>query len=142
MLQEHSDINRQSNKGRSQPKILIVEDDEFLVDMYSTKFSREGFTVQSAGSGQKALDLLEKDDFKPDICLVDIVMPDVNGFELVEKIRSKPDGKDLTIIMLSVLGQKEDITRSRQLGADGYITKTDITPSQLVSRVKNMTGLK
>ncbi len=121
----------ETNKKTS---ILIVDDDKFLQNMYAAKFSKENFETAVAGSGQEAIDILNK-GLKPDIFLVDIVMPNMDGFQLVEKIRQMDVYKTCTLIILSNLGQKEDIERGLNLGADGYIVKASATPSEVVNKV-------
>ncbi|HPB60546.1 MAG TPA: response regulator, partial [Candidatus Paceibacterota bacterium] len=96
-------------------KILIVDDDKFLVDMYSLKFSESGYEVETAQSGDEAVKKLEA-GVKPDIYLVDVVMPVMDGFELVENIKQKFDGNRGLIVILSNLGQKEDVEKGLGLG--------------------------
>ncbi len=119
--------------------ILIVDDDKFLSDMYSIKFTERGFTVEIADGGPSALTKLEA-GLRPDICLVDIVMPEMDGFELIQRIRDlKLEGK-LALIVLSNLGQKEDVEKGLALGADGYIVKASATPSEVVDKVLEIVG--
>ncbi|HNZ55512.1 MAG TPA: response regulator [Candidatus Paceibacterota bacterium] len=118
-------------------KILIVDDDKFLVDMYSLKFSESGYEVETAQSGDEAVKKLEA-GVKPDIYLVDVVMPVMDGFELVENIKQKFDGNRGLIVILSNLGQKEDVEKGLGLGADGYIVKASATPTEVVNKVKEI----
>ena len=122
----------------NQPHVFIVEDDRFLLDMYVMKFNERGFLVDTAFGGQEALDKLAKDNLKPDIVLLDIVMPGVNGFEVLEKIKKDNLIPGTTIVILSNLGQKEDIDRGVALGADGYIVKASATPTEVVNRVSKI----
>ena len=117
--------------------ILIVDDDKFLSEMYSIKFSERGFVVEAAGDGPTALAKIDA-GLKPDICLVDIVMPEMDGFELIQRLKErKIEGK---IIVLSNLGQKEDVEKGLSLGADGYIVKASATPSEVVNKVLEIVG--
>ncbi|HEY4483030.1 MAG TPA: response regulator [Candidatus Paceibacterota bacterium] len=118
-----------------QPKVFIVEDDRFLLDMYVIKFNERGFSVETAFGGQEALDQFAKDEVKPDVVLLDLVMPEVGGFEVLEQVKQKKLLPDSLIIILSNLGQKEDIDRGLALGADGYIVKASATPTEVVNRV-------
>ena len=123
----------------NQPHVFIVEDDRFLLDMYVMKFNERGFIVDTAFGGQEALDKLGKDgNLKPDVVLLDIVMPGVNGFEVLEKIKKEKMIPQATIVILSNLGQKEDIERGVSLGADGYIVKASATPTEVVNRVSKI----
>ncbi len=118
-------------------KILIVDDDKFLLDMYSIKFSEHGYQIETAFSGAEALEKLNQ-GFEPDIYLVDIIMPVMDGFELIRQLREKkPTGRH-AIVVLSNLGQKDDIDRALALGVDGYIVKASATPSEVVSKVKTI----
>ena len=115
-------------------KILIVDDDKFLLDMYSIKFSEHGFTVDTALSADEALAKFEA-GFQPAIFLVDLIMPGMDGFQLIEKLKEKGAAKSAAIVILSNLGQKEDIEKGLGLGADGYIIKASATPSEVVAKV-------
>ncbi|MFA5023281.1 MAG: response regulator [Candidatus Paceibacterota bacterium] len=114
--------------------ILIVDDDKFLTDMYSLKFVEKGFTVESAGSGPGALQKVDA-GLAPDIFLVDIVMPTMDGFELIQHLIQRQKEKRSAIIVLSNLGQKEDVEKGLALGADGYIVKASATPTEVVEKV-------
>lgn len=121
--------------------ILIVDDDKFLTDMYSIKFKENNFVVETAPNGPSALDKIEA-GLNPDICLVDIVMPEMDGFELVQEIIKRPSSTKRYIIILSNLGQKEDVEKGLSLGADGYIVKASATPTEVVSKVLEIIGTK
>lgn len=114
-------------------KILIIDDDKFLSDMYVIKFKEEGFDVVAASGSSDTLDKLEQEkDF--DIVLMDVVMPKMDGFELLEKIKTENLAEGANIIMLSNLGQKSDVEKGYELGADGYIIKAGTTPSGVVKK--------
>lgn len=121
--------------------ILIVDDDKFLVDMYSLKFTEKGFTVDTASSGPEALEKVDG-GLVPDIFLVDIVMPTMDGFELIQHIIQRQKEKRSSIIVLSNLGQKEDVEKGLALGADGYIVKASATPSEVVDKVVEIVSHK
>lgn len=115
-------------------KILIVDDDNFLLDMYSLKFTERGFDVDSSlGS----VDLVQKlrNGATPDILLLDIVMPTMDGFEVLELVKKENLAKGAIKIILSNRGQKEDIDRGISLGAKGYIVKATATPTEVVDKV-------
>lgn len=130
-------------------KILIVDDDKYLRDMYSIKFSEHHFDVQSAENGAEALEKVSG-DWRPDIYLVDIIMPmlatdnfngvEEGGFKLIEELKRRGCREGNSLIILSNLGQKEDIEKALALGVDGYIIKASSTPSEVVVRVKEITG--
>ena len=118
----------------TQKNILIVDDDNLLLDMYAMRFSQGGFNVSTAMNAEDALTKL-RGGLDPDILLLDVVMPAVDGFELLEQINSEGLAKKAVKIYLSNLGQDEDIARGKSLGAVDYIVKANNTPSEVVAHV-------
>ena len=121
--------------------ILIVDDDKFLVDMYSIKFAERGFQVDVAMDGEEALEKLVA-GLKPNIFLIDVLMPKLNGFELVTKIKEQKFNGGAVIIILSNLGQQEDVDKGLSLGVDGYIIKASATPSEVVNKAVEIADSK
>ena len=119
-------------------KILIIDDDQFLLDMYSVKFKESGFLVESAKNGSEATEKSQL--FSPDIVLVDIVMPNMDGFETIRSLREKT-GASVKIIALSNLDQRDNIDKALSSGADDYIIKADFTPSQVLEKVKQILNI-
>lgn len=119
-------------------KILVVEDETFLVKIYAVKLRAEGFEVDIATDGVEAVKMVEAD--KPDLILLDLVLPKMNGFEALEKIKSKPANKDIPVIVLSNLSQEEDIKRAQTLGATIYLVKADFSIQDIVSKIKETVG--
>lgn len=117
-------------------KILLVEDDPLLIDIYSTKLKEAEFDVQVADDGEKALVQIEK--FMPDLVLLDIVLPHYDGWEVLANLRRDEPWKNVKIIILSNLGQKEDIEKGKNLGADQYLIKAHYTPSQVVEEIQKL----
>ena len=124
-------------KEKNGRKILIIDDDSFLLDMYALKFTQEGFAVSSARGTLEALEKLQTGE-NPDIILVDIVMPAMDGFEFLAKVNEEGLAKHAMKVCLSNLGQQEDIDKGLQLGASGYIVKASATPSEVVQKVEEM----
>ena len=122
-------------------KVLIVDDDKFLLDMYSVKFTENGFEVKVAYSGPEALEAVEN-GYQPDVCLVDIIMPNMDGFEVINKLKELPNYQKAALIILSNLGQQEDVDKGLKVGADGYIVKASATPSEVVEKVKEIISNK
>lgn len=114
--------------------LLIVDDDRFLLDMYSLKFREQGFTVEVSNGGDDALKKL-RGGLAPDIILLDIVMPGIDGFGVLQAIKKDTLGKNSTIVVLSNQGQDSDIARAKELGAEGYIVKASTIPSEVVAKV-------
>lgn len=122
-------------------KILIVDDDKFLLNMYSIKFQKEKFEVFTASDGKAALDQLEK-GIEPDAIVLDIVMPIMDGLEMLENMRNKNLAKNATVLILSNQGQSTDIEKAKRLGIDGYIVKATTIPSEVVTEVLKMLANK
>ncbi len=117
-------------------KILLIEDDPFLLSMYSTKFELENFKVVTADNGEKGLKLAFSE--KPDIILLDILMPEMNGFEVLEKLKVEKDVNQIPVILLTNLNQKNEIERGLALGADDYLIKAHFMPSEVVDKIKRV----
>lgn len=120
-------------------KIAIIEDDTVINQMYRMKFEADGFEVQLADDGKRGVALVES--FKPDIILLDLQMPHMNGAEALQEIRSHSWGKDIPVIILTNLGEEEAPKSLRAMGIHSYIVKADLTPSQVVGRVKEALNL-
>lgn len=117
--------------------ILIVDDDKFLLDMYSIKFAERGFAVTIAGDGQEAIGKLDG-GVKPDVFLVDLLMPKVDGFQLINLLKERQLDQAGTIIILSNLGQEEDIKKGLDMGVNGYIVKALATPTEVVNKTMDI----
>lgn len=120
-------------------KIAIIEDDTVINQMYRMKFEADGFEVELADNGKRGVALVEA--LKPDIILLDLGMPEMGGAEALEIIRGNAWGKDIPVIILTNLGEEEAPKQIRGLGIHSYIVKADLTPRQVVSRVKEALGL-
>lgn len=122
-------------------KVLIIDDDMFLLNMYSIKFIKSGFEVDTAKSGRDALSKI-KEGAKPDVVLLDLVMPDMDGLELLENIRKENLLSEATIIILSNQSQPADFDRAKSLGVSGYIVKASTIPSEVVTEVVKIVDAK
>lgn len=117
-------------------KILLAEDDLQLIDMYRRKFELEGFDVKFAEDGEQAIEILEK--WKPDIALLDIMMPKVNGLDVLKHIKNKPGYEDVITVMLTNLGNESTAEEIYKLGATEYIVKADMAPLEVSEKVKEL----
>jgi DNA-binding response OmpR family regulator len=117
-------------------KILLVEDDPFLIEVYSTKFKEAGFASDVVADGELVLDKIKEE--KPDLLLLDIVLPNVDGWEILKIIKNNNELKNIKIVILSNLGENEDVARGLKLGADKYLIKSHYTPSEVVKKVKKI----
>jgi len=121
-------------------KVLVVEDDSFLVGAYRAKLAKEGFEVQVATDGEEALNALKL--FTPDIILLDAVMPRKDGFATLEEIKKNDAWKNIPVIMASNLGQQEDVDRAMALGATDFITKSNMSIGDLVNKINSTLGAR
>jgi CheY-like chemotaxis protein len=115
-------------------KILIVDDDSFLLDMYALKFSQNNFDVYAAGGAAQAIEKL-KGGLAPDVLMMDIIMPEMNGFEMLDKINKENLSPNSTKIFLSNKSQQADIDEGTRLGVAGYIVKANSTPTEVIEQV-------
>jgi len=118
--------------------ILLVDDDDFLVDMYCMKFSQAGHKMSSASSVEDAIEKLKEKDYSPDAIIVDLVMPKVSGFELLKQIKEEKLAEDVSVIVLSNQGEQKDLERARSLGAVGHIVKANSIPSEVLAMVEGI----
>jgi len=115
-------------------KIAIIEDDQAISQMYRIKFESEGYTVETAPNGKLGLKLV--DEMRPDIVLLDIMMPEMNGDEVLREIRSKDWGKSIKVIILTNMGEQEAPAQLKSLDVSAFIVKAEMTPRQVAEKVK------
>jgi DNA-binding response OmpR family regulator len=116
------------------PKIAIIEDDQAISQMYRFKFEAEGFDAQTAENGKLGLELAQT--MKPDIILLDLMMPEMTGDEVLAKLRASDWGKDTKVIILTNMGEQEIPPKVKELGVSGIILKANMTPRQVADLVK------
>lgn len=120
--------------------ILLIEDDAFIAGMYQTKLSTMGYDVRAAADGEQGWQELQRQ--MPDLLLLDVVLPKKDGFEILEEIRRRDDMRKLPVILLTNLGQKPDVQRGLELGADDYIIKAHFTPSEVVEKIEKVLAVR
>lgn len=119
----------------SKKKILIVEDDNFVAEVYSTKLLEMGHEVQIAQNGEEGLMKLKQD--KPDLILLDILMPIMGGIEMLEELKKKEEWKNIPIILLTNVGERESIQKVRSLGVQDYLIKSHFTPAEVIEKIES-----
>ena len=119
-------------------KILLIEDDSFLSGMYDTKLKLEGFDVVLAEDGAKGLELAVSQ--RPDIILLDIILPKMDGFTALKHLKENTETKKIPVILMTNLGQKEDVERGIALGAQDYLVKAHFMPSEVVEKIRQYLG--
>ncbi|MDO8667507.1 MAG: response regulator [bacterium] len=117
-------------------KILLAEDDSFLLGMYATKFELDGFKVIMAEDGEKAARAALKE--LPDVVLLDIVLPKLNGFEVLKQLKQNPATAKIPVILLTNLSQRDEIEQGMKMGAEDYLIKAHFMPSEVVNKIKNI----
>jgi len=119
-------------------KILIIEDDKFLRELMVRKLSQENFDVLEAVDGEEGIKKMK--EVVPDLLLLDLILPGIDGFEVLSKIKEDPATASVPVVILSNLGQREDVERGLKLGAVDYLVKAHFTPNEIIEKVK--TNLK
>lgn len=119
-------------------KILIIEDDRYISKMYQLKLSLEGYEVVVAENGKQGVDKVK--EFAPDIILLDILMPELDGFQVLNIVKGEDESKKIPVLIMSNLGQEDHIQKGMEMGAIGYIVKSQFTPSKVVEKIKEVLG--
>ena len=117
-------------------KILIVEDDKFLRELIVRKLSNEGYDVVEAVDGEQGV--MKIKETKPDLVLLDLILPGIDGFEVLAQKKEDPFAASIPVIVLSNLGQKEDVDKGLSLGATDYLIKAHFTPGEIIEKVRNI----
>lgn len=117
-------------------KILIIEDERPLLEMYRVRFLKAGYEVFSTENGKPGIEIALKEN--PDFILLDILMPKTDGYEVIKALKNNPRTKKIPILVFSNLSQPEEMKKAIELGADNYVVKADLTPSELLSKVEKM----
>jgi DNA-binding response OmpR family regulator len=115
--------------------ILIIEDDKFLRELIAQKLVKEGYETSEAIDGEEGIKKVQ--ETKPDLVLLDLILPGIDGFEVLSKMREDPSLAQIPVIILSNLGQKEDVERGLKLGAVDYLIKAHFTPGEIIEKIKN-----
>lgn len=117
-------------------KILVIEDDKFLRELISQKLLREGYDIVEAVDGEKGIEGANKE--KPDLVLLDLILPGIDGFEVLAKLKADPKLSNIPVIILSNLGQKTDIEKGIEMGAVDYLIKAHFTPGEIVEKIASV----
>jgi len=116
--------------------LLIIDDDEFLLDIYKHKLTKEGFAVDTAKDAEEAFELMKKN--KPNLIILDLIMPGMSGFDMLEQLKATTGLSKIPVIVLTNLGQEEDRKRCLELGAKEYYVKTATSLQQIINRIKEI----
>ncbi len=119
-------------------KILLIEDDKFLRELITQKLGREGFEVAEAVDGEEGLKKITEE--KPNLVLLDLILPGIDGFEVLRRLKADQELSLIPVVILSNLGQRDDVDRGLELGAVDYLIKAHFTPSEIVEKIKATLG--
>lgn len=117
-------------------KILIIEDDKFLRELISQKILKEGYEIAEAVDGESGLNSAKSE--KPELILLDLILPGIDGFEVLARIKSDPEISQIPVIILSNLGQKDDIEKGLKMGAIDFLIKAHFTPAEIIEKIKSV----
>lgn len=116
-------------------KILLVEDDEALAAVYQSRLELEGFETREVNNGEKAL--AAAIEFKPDLILLDVMMPKISGFDVLDILRNTPETANIRVVMLTALSQPKDKEKAESLGVDDYLVKSQVVIGDVVERIRH-----
>ena len=126
-------------EDQQKKRILLVEDDTSLASVYRARLELEGFAIREVHNGEEALSATL--EFKPDLILLDAMMPKISGFDVLDILRNTPETTNIRVIMLSALSQPKDKERAEQLGVDDYLVKSQVVIGDVIARVRHHLGL-
>jgi DNA-binding response OmpR family regulator len=127
-------------EAKNKIKVLLIEDDALIADMYKTRLGEEGFAVVNTAIGSEALKLAH--ETKPQIILLDVILPELDGFSILRELKSDDDTKNIPVMLLTNLGQDSDMAKGKDLGAVAYLVKANFTPSQIVEEINKVINNK
>ena len=131
-------ISRSCTTGMSKKKVLIVEDDNFVAEVYSTKLLEMGHEVVVAQNGEEGL--AKVGEARPDLILLDIIMPVMGWIEMLEELKKKEEWKNIPVILLTNVGEKESVQKVRDLGVQNYLIKSHFTPAEVIEKIESVLG--
>lgn len=134
-MDSENNTNETKPENKVLKRILLVEDDDNLASVYTTRLQAEGFDVRRVGNGEDALSTAL--NYKPDLVLLDVMMPIVSGFDVLDILRNTPETANLKIIMLTALSQESDQERAKALKVDDYLIKSQVVISDVIERIRH-----
>jgi DNA-binding response OmpR family regulator len=138
-MDEENNVGQQSQSQNQNNRILLVEDDIALAAVYRSRLELEGFRVEEVHNGEDALS--KAISFHPNLVLLDVMMPKISGFDVLDILRNTPETTNIRVIMLTALSQPKDKQRAEDLGVDDYLVKSQVVIGDVVDRVKHHLGL-
>ena len=136
--EENIMLDLPTNKGSK--KILVAEDDKFLINAYKLKFINNGFRIEFAFDGEEVFKMLKEHNYIPDLILLDLIMPNKDGFETLKELKAHQQYKNIPVIVLSNLSEKENVAKVKKLGAAEYLVKSNVSLDEIIERIKAIIG--
>ncbi len=132
------ELEKSASENSTKIAVLVVEDDKFLRELLARKLKASGFDVMSAIDGKEVAKKIEEKT--PQLILLDLVLPGVDGFEILKELKGDPKTKQIPVIVLSNLGQKEEVEKGIKLGASDYLIKAHFTPDEIINKIRTVLG--
>ena len=140
MANEQNNINGIPGQMQNIKMILVVEDDKFMRNLLVNKLQKEGFQTADVATGEEALEFMQKQ--APSLILLDLILPNMDGFEVIEHLKKDTRLANIPVLILSNLGEKKDIDKAEQFGVEGFLIKANFTPSEIIKKIHDLLNKK
>lgn len=138
--EQRSAINDTASQNQNIKMVFVVEDDKFMRNLLINKLQKEGFQTEGIPSGEEALELIKTKT--PDLILLDLILPNMDGFEVIQFLKSDLRLSNIPILILSNLGEKKDIEKAEEVGVAGFLIKANFTPSEIIKKIHDLLNKK
>lgn len=133
-------INDTASQNQNIKMVFVVEDDKFMRNLLINKLQKEGFQTEGIPSGEEALELMKTKT--PNLILLDLILPNMDGFEVIQHLKSDPRLSNIPVLILSNLGEKKDIEKAEEIGVAGFLIKANFTPSEIIKKIHDLLNKK
>lgn len=138
--EQRSTINDTASQNQNIKMVFVVEDDKFMRNLLINKLQKEGFQTEGLGSGEEALELMKTKT--PNLILLDLILPNMDGFEVIQYLKSDPRLSNIPVLILSNLGEKKDVEKAEEIGVAGFLIKANFTPSEIIKKIHDLLNKK
>lgn len=138
--EQHAAINDTASQNQNIKMVFVVEDDKFMRNLLINKLQKEGFQTEGIPSGEEALELMKTKT--PNLILLDLILPNMDGFEVIQHLKSDPRLSNIPVLILSNLGEKKDIEKAEEIGVAGFLIKANFTPSEIIKKIHDLLNKK
>ena len=140
MTDEENKTIESPNQAQNIKTILVIEDDKFMRNLLVNKLKKEGFRTDDVASGEEAIELMQTK--APDLILLDLILPNMDGFEVIQHLKKDPRLANIPVLILSNLGEKKDIEKAEGFGVEGFLIKANFTPSEIIKKIHDLLNKK